>query len=294
MILQPECVGCIFNQVLKAFRLLKPDIERETIVHAQKKVMEYLIPLDFDEISAPIVGGFTYSLVAELLDLHDPYKELKQKYNDLALRYYDEVKEVIQNTADPLFEALAAAALGNTVDFASQHKIDLVKDIKEFSPDNLKINDYAQFQKSLKNYSQILILGDNCGEIVFDKLLVETLQELYPDLEIIYAVRSKPIINDSTIEDAQYIGLTDLVKVIEISPVPGVDLSRATEEFKKYFYSEENFILSKGQGNFECLYGMEVPNKEIFYLLKAKCPLMERIFGVPVGSLIFKEKTKNF
>ncbi|MGQ4875952.1 MAG: ARMT1-like domain-containing protein, partial [Promethearchaeia archaeon] len=140
----------------------------------------------------------------------------------------------------------------------------------------------------------LLILGDNSGEIVFDRILIEILQELYPNLEIIYSVRAGPIINDATMEDAEFAGLTKIVKVIEAPAAPGIELSIASDEFKYYFLNESEVILSKGQGNFESLYGINMPNKEVYYLLKAKCNLMERIFNVKIGDLIFKKKTKDF
>ncbi|MFX1442592.1 MAG: DUF89 domain-containing protein [Promethearchaeota archaeon] len=300
MRLEPECIGCLFNQILRAFLMIKPNISRDIIISAQKRLMEYLIEIDINSITAPIVGAFTYNLVAEILGLEDPYNIVKDKYNKLALEYYDQVKSIIQNAKDPLFEAVAVAAIGNTVDFASQHEIDFINDIKNFSSKRFKINDYNEFKTALKraneNKGQLLILADNSGEIVFDKLLVETIKKMYPHLEIIVAVRSKPIINDATIKDAEFIGLTDIanVRVIESCPIPGIDLLSATEEFKKYFYEKNGIILSKGQGNFETLYGMEIPNKELFYLLKAKCILMKRIFKVNIGDLIFKKKTASF
>ena len=278
--------------------MIKPDIASDIVISAQKKLMEYLTNVDINKTSAPIVGQFAYNLVAEMLGLEDPYKHLKDEYNQLALELYDEVKAIVDSAKDPLFEAIAVAALGNTIDFAAQHQIDLIGDIKNFSLQSFKINDYNEFKKSLeiinRNEGQLLILADNTGEIVFDKLLVETIKKLYPDLEIIVAVRSKPIINDATLKDAEFIGLTNIVKVIESCPVPGIDLPSATEEFKKYFHEKNGIILSKGQGNFETMYGMEIPNKELFYLLKAKCVLMERIFKAKIGDLIFKKKTANF
>ena len=128
---------------------------------------------------------------------------------------------------------------------------------------------------------------------MFDKILVITLKKLYPNLEIIYSIRAKPIINDATIEDAKFINLTEIIKVIEAQTTPGIDLSIATEEFKNYFYADDGIILSKGQGNFESLYKIEIPNKEVYYLLKAKCSLMERIFNATIGDLIFKKKTPD-
>ena len=298
MRLEPECIGCLFNQILRAFKTIKPDIASDIVISAQKKLMAYLTNVDINKTSAPIVGQFAYNLVAEILGLEDPYQHLKDEYNQLALELYDEVKAIVDSAKDPLYEAIAVAALGNTIDFAAQHQMDLIGDIKNFSLQSFKINDYNEFKKSLeiinRNEGQLLILADNSGEIVFDKLLVETIKKLYSDLEIIVAVRSKPIINDATLKDAEFIGLTNIVKVIESSPVPGIDLPSATEEFKKYFHEKNGIILSKGQGNFETMYGMEIPNKELFYLLKAKCVLMERIFKAKIGDLIFKKKTAGF
>ena len=294
MKLEPECIGCLFNQVLSSFKLLRPNISNDAIIKAQKKLMEYLMSIDFNKNASPIVGKFAYNLVSETLGERDPYKSLKEEYNCLALELYDETKQIIENAKDPLFEAIAVAALGNTIDFATQHKINFISDLKNFSPDNLKINDYSLFRKALNNSNHLLIIGDNSGEIVFDKLLISTIKEFYPHLQIVYSVRSAPIINDSTIEDAKFVGLTDLVQVIESCPAPGVDLSSSTEEFKEHFYLKGGIILSKGQGNFESLYQTEIPDKDLFYLLKAKCNLMERIFDVKIGDLIFKKKTPEF
>jgi uncharacterized protein with ATP-grasp and redox domains len=187
-----------------------------------------------------------------------------------------------------------ASALGNTIDFASQHNIDIISDLKDFSIENLVINDYYEFKKSLENSDHLLIIGDNAGEIVLDKILIIYLKKFYPELEIVYSVRSEPIINDATIEDAKFINLTDLVNVIESNNAPGIILSEATNEFRKQFLKENGVILSKGQGNFESLYGMDIAKKDVYYLLKAKCNLIERIFGVKIGDLILKKKIKGF
>ena len=206
----------------------------------------------------------------------------------------NEAREIVNNAKDPLFEAIVVAALGNTIDFGTNHKIDFIKDMKNFTPDKLAINDYEKFKQSLQHANHLLILLDNAGEIVFDKLLVETLINTFPELTIICSVRSVPIINDATLEDAKFIGLTDLVQVIEASGTPGIDLPTTTDEFKKHFFLKDSVILSKGQGNFESLYGIDIPDKEVYYLLKAKCSLMERLFSVKEGNIIFKKKTDDF
>ena len=294
MYLEPECIPCLINQVLRAFQLLKPDTPREIIIDTQRKLMEYLINFDLEKRASPIIGKVAYNLVAEALGVKDPYASIKKQYNKLALQFYDEAKKIVNNAEDPLFEAIIVAALGNTIDFGTSHKIDFIHDIKTFTPDKLAINDYETFKQSLLDTNHLLILLDNAGEIVFDKLLVETMLKTFPELEITCSVRSAPIINDATLEDAKFVGLTDLVHVIEASGTPGIDLPSTTDEFKKHFFLKDGVILSKGQGNFESLHGMEIPDKEVYYLLKAKCSLMERLFSVKQGNIIFKRKTENF
>jgi uncharacterized protein with ATP-grasp and redox domains len=294
MILEPECIGCLIDQIYKGLILLKPSIPKEVIIKYQKKMMEFLTKTEILSKPGPLIGKKAYQLIAEALGDSDPYKSLKKQSNQLALKYYDNAKEVIEKADDTLFEAIAVSAIGNTIDFgAHYHNMDLLNDLNAFTPEDFKINDIPEFKISLRNAKKMLFILDNAGEIVFDMLLVETLRDVYPNLEIICAVRAEPIINDATMEDARFIGLTDIVKVIEAPAAPGIELSLATDEFKKHFSDEGCIILSKGQGNFESLYGIET-SQDVYYLLKAKCPLMERIFDVEIGDLIFKKKLKDF
>ncbi|MHA1932834.1 MAG: damage-control phosphatase ARMT1 family protein [Promethearchaeota archaeon] len=294
MKLEPECVGCIFNQILKAFKLLQPDISREDIILAQKKLMKFLLNFDIHTNVSPILGKVAYSIISEVLGEIDPYKNLKKQYNQLALDYYEEIRKVIEEAVDPLFQALLVSAIGNTIDFASQHEIDLISDIKSFNMEDLVINDYTSFKKAIGKAKSLLIIGDNSGEIVFDKFLIITLKKFYPSLNIIYSVRESPIINDATMEDAKFIGLTDVVRVVESSATPGVDIDSSPDQFKNLFFQKGTMVLSKGQGNFESLYDIELPGKDIFYLMKVKCNLMERIFRAKIGNLIFKKKTRGY
>jgi hypothetical protein len=294
MKLEPECVGCIFNQVLKALKLLRPNISREEIISAQKKLMGLLQNFDIHANISPLLGKVAYGIISEVLEEEDPYKNLKEEYNQLVLEIYEEVKTLIEDAVDPLFQAIIVSAIGNTIDFAGQHEIDLITDIKNYDQEDLVINDYSAFKKSLSNAKSLLIIGDNAGEIVFDKLLIVTIMNFYPDLEIIYSVRESPIINDATMVDAKFIGLTDLVHVVESSATPGVHMDSSSVEFKNYFHQKGTVILSKGQGNFESLYGIEFSDKEIYYLMKVKCNLMERLFKAKIGDLIFKQKTADY
>jgi uncharacterized protein with ATP-grasp and redox domains len=290
MKLEPECIGCIFNQVLKAFRLLKPNISKDEIIKAQKKLMELILEFDQKSNTTHNLGKETYNLISNILNEEDPYLNFKQKNNELALKYYDKIKKMIENAEDPLFKAILVSAIGNTIDFASQHEMDLISDIENLNQENFRINDYLLFKNSLENTNHILIIGDNAGEIVFDKLLILTLIQLFPSLEIIYSVRSAPIINDATMQDAEFVNLTKVAQVVESNAAPGVDLDSASESFKSHFFQKGGVILSKGQGNFESLYDIEIPTIDVYFLLKVKCNLLERIFTAQIGDLIFKKK----
>jgi uncharacterized protein with ATP-grasp and redox domains len=294
MKLEPECVGCFFNQIMRALNKLKPEIPSEIILKAQRKLMRYMLSIDFSEEETPIMGMSVYKIISETLNDEDPYKLLKKQYNQLALDHFSEIEKMVDQSEDAVFKAIVIAAIANTIDFGSQHKFDFVRDLKDFNMNKLVLNDYNLFKEDLKNIKNILVIGDNSGEIVYDKLLISKLKAKYPEIEMAYAVRSAPIINDVTLEDAKFVNMDELAKVIEGCPTPGVDLNLCSEEFKHHFFLKKNMIISKGQGNFESLYGLDFPDLNIYYLLKAKCNLMERLLNVRIGDFIFKKKTKGF
>ena len=135
------------------------------------------------------------------------------------------------------------------------------------------------FRNAIDQARQILYLGDNAGEIVFDRLLVEIL----PREKVTYVVKAHPIINDATIEDAKMAGITDLVEVIDNGDdTPGTVVENCSSEFQKRF-EEADMIISKGQGNYETL---NLVPKNIFFLLMAKCPVIAREIECKQGSLV--------
>ncbi|MHA1563558.1 MAG: damage-control phosphatase ARMT1 family protein [Promethearchaeota archaeon] len=178
-----------------------------------------------------------------------------------------------------------------TIDFGTPHKIDLEDDIMNFSLDNLSINDFDKFVKDLKNSNKILIIGDNSGESVFDRMMLEYFTEKYPNKKFVYSIRSGPAINDITKTEADEIGLSKICKIIEGSASPGVILEQTNKEFQDIFKNSD-LILSKGQGNYESLDDIEIGNSNLYFLLKAKCSFVANRFGVEVGSLILKKREK--
>ena len=158
---------------------------------------------------------------------------------------------------------------------------DIVKDVKYILDQDFAIFDYNSFKNQLKKTKSILYIGDKVGESVFDKILIKELRK-----PVKYAVRSIPIINDVTFEDAIASGLDEVAELIDSGcKSPGVILDQSTPEFLNLF-NKSDLVISKGQGNFE---GLSDCNRQVFFLLKAKCQIISNHLGIKEGSIILKK-----
>jgi uncharacterized protein with ATP-grasp and redox domains len=144
-----------------------------------------------------------------------------------------------------------------------------------------EINDLPSLKEALKTAKSVLFLGDNAGESVFDRLLIEVIEQ-----PVIYGVRGGPVLNDTTVEDALSVGMNEVAKIVDNGArVPGTILSLCSNEFQTLFHSAE-LILAKGMGNYETLSEVNAP---IFFLLQVKCPVISNDVGAPIGSIIVKQ-----
>jgi len=208
---------------------------------------------------------------------------VKRQVNDRALELYSGCQKRVEESADPLLTALKLAAAGNVIDFATNSVFDLNRSIKECLKDGVRMADYPALNERLNDITDVLYLGDNAGEIVFDKLVVEQLAAL--GKRVTYAVRGEPIINDVTVEDASYVGMDKIAEVVSSgSDGPGTSLRWCRTEFVDRFQNAE-LIISKGQGNFEGLSDVASPT---FFLLKVKCPVVARELGEKLGQIILR------
>jgi len=253
-----DCIPCFFRQALSASR----EADADEIL--QKRVLDEIsreIPKISYSLSPAYMSRIVYRAIRKITGVVDPFKKEKVKSNKLALKLYPQLKERIRRAKEPLEEATKLAILGNTIDFGIGDSFNLEKELN--SEGNFPIFDYEEFKKFLKKNTKILYIADNCGETVFDRLLIEEMGK-----GVIYAVRSAPIINDATIEDAKFCGIDKIAKLIPSgSPISGTPLELCSQEFLSFF-NQSSFIISKGQGNFETL---SEANRPIFFLLKAKC-----------------------
>jgi uncharacterized protein with ATP-grasp and redox domains len=281
-----DCISCFFRQGLEAARMVTDDEEK------QRKVLDEIakelpqIPLNS---SPPEMGRKIHKIVQRIAGSSDPYKKIKDKYNKIALRLYPKLREITRKTKDPLLMSIRVAIAGNIIDFGVNTHIDIEQEIKQILKQDFAIFDYIPFKKALEYTDELLYLADNCGEVAFDRILIELITDAL-NKKVTYVVREKPIINDATIEDALFCGIDKVARIISSgSDGPGTFLSLATNEFRSYF-NRAKLIISKGQGNYETL---SEEDKPIFFLLKAKCPVIAKDLGCKAGDIVLKEQATS-
>ncbi len=265
-----ECLVCFVRQALSAARLSTQDLQIRRRVVDETGRMLSRVKLD---ATPPENAVFLYRLIAEITGRQDPFKELKQESNVFALSLYDSISSQVEDAADPLRVAIQFAACGNIIDYAAQHSFDAAESMAGCSDQPFLVDDYPDLIKQVrgKMRPKVLYLADNCGEIVFDSLVIRELQKTGCDVTL--AVRGAPIINDATMEDAVFCGLTSLCRVIDNGTAcPGTPLADCSEEFRRYFV-EADIIFSKGMGNFETLSDVDAP---LFFLFTVKCSRVAR------------------
>jgi uncharacterized protein with ATP-grasp and redox domains len=272
-----DCIPCFLEQALFASRIAVDDETRIKEVLDRIGMLVSEISLNS---SPPETGRQIYRTVREVTGVDDPFKKLKEESIEKALGFYPSLKRMLQVAEDPLSTAVRLAIAGNVIDFGANPDFQLAQDIEETLYKEPAINHYQAFKAKLRHARDILYVADNAGETVFDKILIETM-----DKPVIYAVREGPVINDATKEDAIGSGVDKVASIVSSGcDAPGTVLEACSDEFLDYF-ERADLIISKGQGNYETLSNKQHP---IFYLLKAKCPVIAKDVGVKVGDTVIK------
>ena len=276
-----DCFPCFLRQTLAAARFVTDD----EAIHSQvvHQVLELLRCTDARQ-TPPAIGQQIHRLIRQVTGDSDPYRQKKQSSNRLALRLYSQLKDKIRSSATPLETAVRLAIAGNVIDFGICHSLDAValpEAIESALADEWNADLLGEFAQAVNDARDILFIGDNAAEIVFDRLLIEEL----PHEKMTYVVKGSPVINDATREDAEAAGLTDLVEVIDNgSDAPGTVLERCSKDFRERF-EQSDLILAKGQANYESLSGVD---QDVFFILKAKCPVLAADLGCEMGQMILR------
>ncbi len=274
-----DCIPCLLRQSLEAGRHAKaPDERQEEILRA---AATHLAAADYT-LTPPELAHDIHAIVRRVTDSEDPYERLKADDTQSALELYPKLKELVSSAPHPLHRAVKLAIAGNIIDYGVGQSFDVYRHVEAVLEQSFAIDAFDDFQDALTSARTITYLADNAGETVFDRVLIEAIDDSIGSKEITYVVKGAPIINDATVEDARAAGLAGLVSFDVVGngmPESGPD--RRDPAFLAQL-EQADLVIAKGQGNYEALSDQPF----IFFLLMAKCSLVAADLGVPPGSLI--------
>lgn len=283
----PDCIPCILNMTLGTARLVLKDEEQVQRLIDEVLRLAYFNGGDWN-ITPPEVIKHVWIQVLKASGETDPMKNIKVEQNRKGLEMYPIAREIVFNSQDPLLEAIKLAIAGNSIDAMTNVKGEtpegVLKRWHTFEMDGTHLDG---LKKRLKKNQKIIYLGDNCGEIVFDRILIEVLHEMHHP-EITFITRTLPIMNDATLEDAISVGIDKVANIRENGlrePLPGTVLKMIHPEIKAMIETSD-LVISKGGGNYDSLSEEGGLKGKVFFLFLAKCHPYCRIHNVSIGSPI--------
>lgn len=279
-----DCVPCLVRQTLESVRYATDDTE----VHRRvmRRVLAELSNLD-TTLSPPAMAQRIHRLIRDETRDADPYAGAKRRSNALAAELAQDLAERIAAHNDPFHAAVRAAIAGNIIDFAAFDGLSdatIRRTMDQAMDDPMVGASTDDLARAVADAREVLYLADNAGEVFFDALLARRL----PAEKTTVAVRGRPILNDATLADAEAAGLTALMTVVgNGSDAPGTLLDDCDDAFRRRF-DQADLVIAKGQGNYETLSDQR---KNIFFMLKAKCPVIAAELNCRVGDLVLHRST---
>lgn len=283
MIAQGECIPCIISQVLRGAKLVTHNLilQKEVL----NEVMKYLWSIPLNVFCPAKVTTHAHNIVKRVLNCYDPYKGVKEDYQQKAWELFPYLEHLIEDTKDPFMTCVKLAIAGNSIDFGIGDSFNLEKIVDNMMNKELPIFEYENFRNDLNSAEKVLYIADNAGEFVFDWLFIKELH----DKEIKLVVKNRPILNDITYNEVKHLELRNL-EIVSGSNAIGFPFDEVEERLKKLFFSSD-IIISKGQGNFETLMEIKAP---IYFLFQTKCKLIADILKVNLGdAILLKQKLKQ-
>ena len=282
MLIKPDCIPCILTMSITSMRLLPLDESRVQELYCKILEIPSLRGQCWD-VTSPEVIELVMQLIVSAMGNSDPFHDLKAIQNKRIMEIDAFLRQILDEASDPLHTAVKLAILGNTIDLMmGDRPTDIENSIKEKLKTSIQEKAYSNFREDLKKSKSLVYLGDNAGEIVFDKLLLEVIKERY-DMDVVFIVRSVPTLNDVTLNEARSVEIDEIVPIVENGingPCPGTVLDRCSEEVKTLL-ERADIIVSKGGGNFDSL-GEEKGDirKKTTFMLLSKCQPYCDFFGV--------------
>jgi uncharacterized protein with ATP-grasp and redox domains len=274
-----SCLPCFVRQSWETVRLATG------IAAKQEKIMRRVLRMvgEMDlRLPPPLMAQRIHRVIREESGCDDPYRSIKNRHNRQMLRLYPQLRQQMEQAEDPFAAAVRLAITGNIIDMGATPDLQddqVFRAMEQATSAIISTKMIETIRQAADNAQLILYVADNAGEIVLDRLLIEVLGPAKTTL----VVKSKPILNDATYEDAVSAGLTEIVSVIENgSDAPGTSLDDAPRSFRRIF-NDADVVIAKGQGNYETLNDVSRP---VFFLLWVKCPVLAADLDCPVGTAV--------
>jgi len=281
VLIVPDCIPCISNMAVSALRCLPISSER------QKEIFTAILEIPAFQgkswhLTSPEIIEQVWETICRETDQRDPFLQEKELQNQRVAAILPFLQSEIEKAEDPLRKAVHLAVIGNSIDLMiDNHAADIQQTVIEGLRLPLPEPAYSAFSKKLNNSRKLVYLGDNSGEIVFDKLLMQTIRKRL-EMDIHFVVRSTPTMNDVTLREATALGISEVANIVENGvdgPVPGTMFGRCSKTTKELLQSAD-LIISKGGGNFDAFEeDAETLGVDVSFLLLCKCHPYRRYFG---------------
>jgi len=281
MDMKADCLACLYNQMLRVTKAL--DCDDSCAVEIMESSAERLARLRMDQ-TPPEAAAILYPAISRMLGKEDLYAKQKRESTERASKLIPGVEERVRSAANPLDAALRAAVAGNVIDLATEVSFDLEEEIEKIFEAPFAIDHKGRFIRQLAAAKRVVVIGDNAGEHLFDRVMMQTFRERFPELEIAYFTRGRPIINDVTYAEAREAGIDEVARIVDSGvDTPGFLYERAGAEAREAF-DRADLILAKGMGNFECMESWA--DGRVFFLFKVKCSVVAGKIGREIGDLV--------
>ena len=283
MNIDEACVSCIINQSAKVSGAIGANEELSSKLTATVKDLSK--NFSYDE-NPPEIASYVYKKMAEIANKTDLYDEMKALSTLKALSFTPLLKNKLLESKNKLLTATKIAVAGNVIDLAAVVEFDLGEELEKVFDRDFSYDNFDALEDALSTAKNVVILGDNVGEHIFDYMFIEVLQELYPDTNYSYFVRGTPIINDVTMKEAKEAKFDTLCTLVDSGVnTPGFTYNRANKQAQDLFDTAD-LVISKGMGNYECL--TPTHRDKICFLLKVKCQVVANSLDKEIGDIICK------
>ncbi len=289
MKIQPECVPCLLKRILFETELSTTDTTKQTTTI--RTACSLLARLYDPQVCSATIATKIHKAAYEALEDTDPYKTIKEQSNSIATTLAPKIESLIKNSPDPLKTSMLCAIIGNMMDFgidgSSTHPQMLTDVFDRLYAEGLGHDDYEPLRNHLRNATRLVLFTDNCGEIVFDKLLCRELKTFNPALHITVVVKGEPILSDATEKDARAVTLPEVVDELLTTGcfAVGVDFHRLPSRVSNAL-DQSDLIIAKGMANYESF--SETTYRPIAYLLRTKCNAIARSMHLPKDKSVIK------